>query len=267
MDKEYKSVIESIIFASDEPISEKEIITVIREIDGDDVKFKLGELQILIDELNEEYENTNRAFRIVRIAGGYSFATNKEFAKYVGFLSTEKSKRRLSQAALETLALVAYKQPITKPEIEAIRGVNSDYMISTLLEKKLIKITGRAETIGRPLLYGTTDEFLKYFGLNSLSDLPKPREFEEIAQDPDFIEQKRKLLMNQLEEEMERESVSADSDTNDDNEESMPEENPENDFAEAESGLSAVTEEAKTEMREESAFSENETEEKRNEIE
>jgi segregation and condensation protein B len=208
MDKDYKSVIEAIVFASDEPINEKEIITVIREIDGDDVKFKLGEIQTLIDELNEEYKETNRGFRIVRIAGGFSFATNKEFAKYVGFLSTEKSKRRLSQAALETLALVAYKQPITKPEIEAIRGVNSDYMINTLLEKKLIKITGRAETIGRPLLYATTDEFLKYFGLNSLADLPKPREYEEIANDPDFIEQKRKLLMNQLEEEMEKETAS-----------------------------------------------------------
>ncbi len=207
MDRDYKSVIEAIVFASDEPINEKEIMTVIREIDGEDVKPKLGEVQSLIDELNEDYEKTNRAFRIIRIAGGYSFATNKEFAKYVGFLSTEKSKRRLSQAALETLALVAYKQPITKPEIETIRGVNSDYMINTLLEKKLIKIIGRAETIGRPLLYGTTEEFLKYFGLNSLSDLPKPREYEEIMKDAEFLEQKRKIMMNQLEEEMEKETA------------------------------------------------------------
>jgi segregation and condensation protein B len=104
---------------------------------------------------------------------------------------------------LETLAIIAYKQPITKPEIESIRGVNSDYMINTLLEKNLITIKGRAETIGRPLLYSTTDEFLKYFGLDKISDLPKPREIEEIMQDEDFIEQKRKIMMNEIEEELE----------------------------------------------------------------
>lgn len=235
MDRDYKSVIEAVIFASDEPINEKEIINVIREIDGDDVKMRLGELQSLVEELNEEYKQSNRAFRIVKIAGGYAFATNREFAKYVGFLSTEKSKRRLSQAALETLALVAYKQPITKPEIETIRGVNSDYILNTLLEKKLIKIIGRAETIGRPLLYGTTDEFLKYFGLNSLEDLPKPREYEEIMKEPDFLEQKRKLLMNQLEEEIERE-------TSRQSEETSLEENPENNLEEPESDNESETE-------------------------
>ena len=106
---------------------------------------------------------------------GYLFATKPEYAKYVGYLSSEKSKRRLSQAALETLAIIAYKQPITKPELESIRGVNSDYILNTLLEKNLIAIKGRAETIGRPLLYATTDEFLKYFGLNKLSDLAKTK--------------------------------------------------------------------------------------------
>lgn len=216
MDREYKSVIEAIVFASDEPIAEKEIINVIKEIDGDDVSLKPNDVEELIKELNDEYEKYDRSFSILKIAGGYVFATRKEFAKYIGFLSTEKSKRRLSQSALETLALVAYKQPITKPEIEAIRGVNSDYMINTLLEKQLIKIVGRADTIGRPLLYGTTDEFLKYFGLNSLADLPKPREYEEIMNDEDFLEQKRKLLMNQLESEMEKESAESDSDENND---------------------------------------------------
>ncbi len=205
MDREYKSIIEAIIFASDEPINEKDLLNVIREIDGEDVKLKLGELNSLIEELNSEYSETNRSFKIIKIAGGFAFATNREYAKYVGFLTTEKTKRRLSQSALETLALIAYKQPITKPEIEAIRGVNSDYMLSTLLDKKLIKIEGRAESIGRPLLYGTTDEFLKYFGLNSISDLPKPREIEDIMKDADYLEQKRKIMMNELEENMEKE--------------------------------------------------------------
>jgi segregation and condensation protein B len=113
----------------------------------------------------------------------------------VGYLSSEKSKRRLSQAALETLSIIAYKQPLTKPELESIRGVNSDYILNTLLEKNLITISGRAETVGRPLLYSTTSEFLKYFGLNKLSDLPKPREMEEIMNDEDFIEQKRKIMI------------------------------------------------------------------------
>ena len=124
-------------------------------------------------------------------------------------MSSEKSKRRLSQAALETLAIIAYKQPITKPELEQIRGVNSDYILNTLLEKNLITITGRAETIGRPLLYGTTTEFLKYFGLYNLSDLPKPREIEEIMKDEDFIEQKNKIMMNLIEETLENELESS----------------------------------------------------------
>ncbi|RKY90445.1 MAG: SMC-Scp complex subunit ScpB, partial [Ignavibacteriae bacterium] len=136
---------------------------------------------------------------------GYLYATSEEYAKYVGYLSSEKTRRRLSPAALETLSIVAYKQPITKPELETIRGVNSDHIISSLLEKNLITIKGRSESIGRPLLYATTEEFLKYFGLNTLSDLPKPRELEEIMNDEDFIEQKRKILMNALEEEADKE--------------------------------------------------------------
>ncbi len=107
---------------------------------------------------------------------------------------------------METLAIIAYKQPVTKPELETIRGVNSDYILNTLLEKKLITITGRAETIGRPLFYGTTEEFLKYFALSKISDLPKPREIDEIMQDEDFIEQKRKIMMNMLEESAENET-------------------------------------------------------------
>ncbi len=138
----------------------------------------------------------------------FLFCTKPEYAKYVGYLSSEKSKRRLSQAALETLAIIAYKQPITKPEIESIRGVNSDYMLNTLLEKDLVTISGRADTIGRPLLYITTPEFLKYFGLNNLIDLPKPREIDEIMQDEDFIEQKRKIMMNLIEETIQNETDS-----------------------------------------------------------
>ena len=205
MDNTYQSVVEALIFSSDDVLSGSEIIKAVKGIDGEDAQISAEEIDNCIDELNNKYEQSNVSFRILRIANGYLFATTKEYSKYVGYLSSEKSKRRLSQAALETLSIIAYKQPITKPEIESIRGVNSDYILNTLLEKNLIAISGRAESVGRPLLYGTTPEFLKYFGLNRISDLPKPREIEEIMNDEDFIEQKRKIMMNALEDSMETE--------------------------------------------------------------
>ena len=205
MDDIYKSVIEAIIFSSDEPIPESEIIKAITAIDGDETEIVQEDVQKAVDELNSFYAANNSAVHIVKIADGFLHATKPEYAKYVGYLSSEKSKRRLSQAALETLAIIAYKQPITKPELESIRGVNSDYMLTALLEKKLITIEGRAETIGRPLLYKTTDEFLMYFGLKNLSDLPKPREIEDIMHDEDFIEQKKRIMMNLMEENLEKE--------------------------------------------------------------
>lgn len=207
MDAIYKTIIESLIFSSDEALSPSEIIRAIKGIDGEDISITQDDIEKVVDELNAFYAECRLSFQIKRIANGYLFGTLPDYAKYVGFLSLEKSKRRLSQAALETLSIIAYKQPVTKPELEAIRGVNSDYIINTLLEKKLITITGRAETIGRPLLYGTTDEFLKYFGLNKLSDLPKPREVEEIMNDEDFLEQKRKIMMNAIEEIIEDEQT------------------------------------------------------------
>lgn len=206
MDNIYNSVIEALIFASDEPISQADIIRAINEIDGEDVKITAEEIDACVELLNNKYQQSDLSFSIMKIAKGYLFATKPEYGKYLGFLSSEKSKRRLSQAALETLAIIAYKQPITKPEIESIRGVNSDYILNTLLEKNLVTISGRSETVGRPLLYCTTDEFLKYFGLYQISDLPKPREIEEIMKDEDFIEQKQKIMMNMIEENLENES-------------------------------------------------------------
>lgn len=203
MDNAYISIIEALIFASDDSLPGDEIIRAIKEIDGDDVEINIQEIETAVDFLNSKYNENGNSFRIIRIANGFLYATLEEYAKYVGYLSSERAKRRLSQAALETLSIIAYKQPITKPELESIRGVNSDYILTTLLEKNLITIKGRAETVGRPLLYCTTDEFLKYFGLNDLSDLPKPRELEEIMQDEDFLEQKRKIMMTGLEEKLE----------------------------------------------------------------
>jgi len=209
MDKIYLSVIEALIFASDEPISSNEIIKAIKAIDGEETEIKIQDVETSVEELNKHYDKNDSAFKILKLAGGFVFGTKPEFAKYLGFLSTEKSRRRLSQAALETLAIIAYKQPITKPELETIRGVNSDYMINQLLEKGLITIKGRADTVGRPLLYATTNNFLKYFGLNKITDLPKPREIEEIVKDQDFIEQKQQLLKNAIEETMLEEKQTA----------------------------------------------------------
>jgi len=205
MDRIYDSIIEALIFSSDDSLGSSEIINAIKGIDGEDVEITANDIENVVDELNKKYNEANNSFRIVKIANGYLFATTEEYAKYVGYLSSEKTKRRLSHAALETLSIIAYKQPITKPELETIRGVNSDHIISSLLEKNLIAIKGRSESIGRPLLYATTDEFLKYFGLNTLSDLPKPREIEDIMNDDDFIEQKRQILMNAIEEEADKE--------------------------------------------------------------
>jgi segregation and condensation protein B len=206
MDNIYIPVIESLIFSSDDPLSSSDIIKAIKGIDGDEISLSEKDIESIVEELNKKYESMNIGFQILQIANGFVYATKPENAKYVGFLSTEKTRRRLSQAALETLSIIAYKQPVTKPEIETIRGVNSDYILNTLLEKNLITISGRAESIGRPLLYSTTDEFLKYFGLNKLSDLPKPREIDEIMKDEDFLEQRRKIMMNMLEDNMEKDS-------------------------------------------------------------
>jgi segregation and condensation protein B len=203
MDNSYISVIEALIFASDDSLSREEIISAIKAIDGEEVDISPDDIESTVDLLNKNYDENGNSFRIIRIAKGFLFATVEQYAKFVGYLSSERAKRRLSQAALETLSIIAYKQPITKPELESIRGVNSDYILTTLLEKNLITIKGRAETVGRPLLYATTDEFLKYFGLNTLADLPKPRELDEIMQDEDFLEQKRKIMMTDLEEKIE----------------------------------------------------------------
>ena len=205
MDNIYNSIIEALIFSSDDPISSPELIKVIKGIDGEDIEISNDDVDQAVDQLNKRYDDQGTAFTIQKIAHGFLFSTKPDNAKYIGYLSSEKSKRRLSQAALETLAIIAYKQPITKPELENIRGVNSDYILTMLLEKNLITISGRAETIGRPLLYNTTNEFLKYFGLHKISDLPKPREIEDIMKDEDFLEQRQKIMMNALEDQVQRE--------------------------------------------------------------
>lgn len=184
-----KQVLETLIFASEQPISIDTIVEIINN------KLDLSEFQMkhkdvlyeeinnfeeyivsLIEELNNDLETTNRPYKIMQIAGGYIFATRNEFGKILGSLPQFKHKKRFSKAMLETLAIIAYKQPITRPEIDEIRGTNSNEILNTLLERNLVKIVGRKETLGRPFMYGTTIEFLKTFGLNNLNELPNIEE-------------------------------------------------------------------------------------------
>lgn len=177
MSAEVKNIVESVIFASEEEISPKQIKEV---LDSFQFKTSLNEVEEYIAELNKEYHESNRPYKIIKIAGGYQFSTKADYAKYIGKLFTEKQKKKLSPSALETLAVIAYKQPITRSDIEFVRGVNVDYIVNSLLERELITIIGRAPTPGRPILYGTTKNFLKVIGLGSLDDLPKLKEINEI---------------------------------------------------------------------------------------
>ncbi|MBM2844906.1 MAG: Segregation and condensation protein [Bacteroidetes bacterium] len=190
-----KEIIEALIFASDEPLTTRQIIEIFGMLEEGERPRRISEENILaaIEELNKEFAETGRAFHIVKVAGGYQYATLKRFSVWLGKMVKERSRRKLSVSALESLAVIAYKQPVTKPEIEAIRGVNADYVMRTLLERNMVTIIGRAATPGRPLLYGTTRDFLKHFGLNDLSELPKPREIDELMAEAEFEVEKRML--------------------------------------------------------------------------
>ncbi len=175
-------IIESIVFASDEPLP---VGTIKSVLDAAHTFGRVNANAIIgrINALNAKYDEDGSGFLIVEIANGYQYATRKEMAQWVSILFKERSKRRLSNSALETLAIISYKQPITKPEIESIRGVSVDYVLHNLLEKELVTVVGRAESVGRPLLYGTTQRFLKIFALKSLDDLPRLREIDEIIKE------------------------------------------------------------------------------------
>lgn len=172
-----KNIVEALIFASEEEITTKEIKDL---LDTFKISVSLKEIDASIEELNADYEQNSNAFEILKIAGGYVFATRKKFSHFLGKLSAETQRKKLSQSAIETLAIIAYKQPITRTEIEFVRGVNVDYIVNSLLERDLITIKGRADGPGRPILYGTTASFLKVIGLNALEDLPKLKEINDI---------------------------------------------------------------------------------------
>lgn len=169
--------IEALIFCAQKPIPIKDIRQCLNEMFEADVPTK--DIELSIETLVKKYQTEEYSFEVVKSGGGYQFLTKPSYQASIGILLKQQSKKRLSTSALETLSIIAYKQPVTKSEMEQIRGVNCDYTVTKLLEKELIEIKGKAESIGRPMLYGTSAKFMDYFGINDLKDLPTPKDFAE----------------------------------------------------------------------------------------
>lgn len=158
------AVLEALLFVKEEPLSIKQMAEVL--------ELPEKKVEELLRQMQDDYQKQRRGVLIFKVAGGYKLGTSPEAAPYIEKILAEKAASPLSTAALETLAIIAYKQPISRAEIESIRGVQVDKLLDNLLKRKLIKIVGRKEGVGRPLLYGTTKEFLHFFGLNDLRELP-----------------------------------------------------------------------------------------------
>lgn len=172
--EQLKRIIEALLFASDKPLSVAQIKQVLEDLD-------IGAIKSAADQLKQEYKDSGRSFGIAEIAGGYQIITDPAYAPWLQKLYRKSHTEKLSHPSLETLAIIAYRQPITRLEIEDIRGVNVDGVLKTLLERALVRISGRKQILGRPFLYSTTKNFLEFFALQSLEDLPKLEEFGELA--------------------------------------------------------------------------------------
>lgn len=170
--------IEALIFATPQAIPVAEIKAVLDEATQTDVEESA--IVSALDAIRERFSQEAYAFELVEIAGGFQFMTKGAYHNTIAIHLKQTTKKRLSQAAMETLAIVAYRQPVSKSDLEAIRGVNCDYALQKLLEKELVMITGRSEGPGRPLLYATSEKFMDYMGIKSLLDLPKPKDFKEV---------------------------------------------------------------------------------------
>ncbi len=167
--------IEALVFCSPTAIKVKELKACLSEMFEAEVPEK--DIEAAITRLEEKYKADEYAFELNHVAGGYQFLTKPAYQASIGILLKQQSKRRLSTSALETLSIIAYKQPVTKGDLESIRGVNCDYAVQKLLEKGLVEIKGKSEAVGRPVLYGTSEKFMEYFGINSLNELPTPKDF------------------------------------------------------------------------------------------
>jgi segregation and condensation protein B len=170
-----KSAVEAMLFASEKPLVIEQIRKALNNLEGNEVRK-------ILEELKSEYEQSSRGMRVIEIAGGFQMISAPVFASFLKKLFKDRHTERLSKPALETLAIIAYKQPLTRTEIELLRNVNVDGVMKSLLDKNLIRISGRKKVPGRPFVYGTTRQFLEYFGLKSLEELPKMEEFSSLAE-------------------------------------------------------------------------------------
>lgn len=195
-----KSAIEALIFASEKPITIEQIKKVLDNLDT-------LTINKIIDELKNDYEVANRGIRIVEVAGGFQMITSAAFAPFLKKLFKSRYADKLSKPALESLAIIAYKQPLTKSEIESLRNVNVDGVMKNLIDKNLIRVCGRKKVAGRPFVFGTTREFLEHFGLKSLADLPKIEDFTVMAEKKESESTIEPLSQEDLEEKNETEKI------------------------------------------------------------
>lgn len=193
--EDQKRAIEALLFTIEEPVNINKLMKILATIDSDSksdqdiieyemlekIGFDRSYIRRLIDEINEEHSHNDGAFRIIESGGGFNIVTSRKFGKIVGKINKNVRRRKLTNANLETLAIIAYRQPISRPGVESIRGVNSKEIINGLIDKGFVKIIGKSDAPGNPYLYGTTSEFLKSFGINSIDDLPKLKEIKEFG--------------------------------------------------------------------------------------
>lgn len=170
--EQIRGIVEAVLMTTDTPVTPGKLQALIKGVNGRD-------LRQAVDGLNETYQQGEHAMFITEVAGGFQIVTRREFGPWVRKFH-DRSQVRLSQAALETLAIIAFKQPVTRVEVDSVRGVDSGGVLRTLMELNMIRIVGRSEGVGRPMLFGTTRDFMTHFGLRSLADLPKPKELEEL---------------------------------------------------------------------------------------
>jgi segregation and condensation protein B len=173
MDISMDQVVEALIFTSEGPMTTGQILDLFEEEEFEAYEMDEAKLLVVLEWLEKKYQEPQFICELRKVAGGYQFFTKRAFYPFAKVAAMAKSKKKLSRASLETLAIIAYRQPITKTEVEFIRGVNCDYAVHKLLEKKLLEIRGRSDAAGRPLLYGTSPYFMEYFGISDLKDLPK----------------------------------------------------------------------------------------------
>ena len=197
MDLELNNIVEALIFASDQPLKPDLILEILNRDEhegagnveneasnnGKQAAYSSEQLQPILDTLIQKYHEPIYPFEIRKVAEGYQFFTKRPYYPFVKKAVVQKNKKRLTRSAVETLSIIAYRQPVTKAEVEYIRGVNCDYAIQKLLEKKLLSIVGRADAPGRPLLYATSPFFMQYFGLSDMTEMPKLKEFEELKEE------------------------------------------------------------------------------------